>query len=195
MPKESNIGGFPSFEVWAKRKKKLRETFKYLSHGQQRDEYYKEKRNAELQKKKAEQFIADEYNKKVQPWLGELNLSITELAFIGLKIIKNTNLDELKAISSMLKNPSHLSQALNEFTEKMSYEFSGEIKDAINKKTNISFIDYDSPEVSAKLQQLVNTCIGMSKPSIAQKIGCEYSELSPTSEKSVISKTKKWKAN
>ena len=93
----------------------------------------------------------------------------------------------------MLKNPRHLSQALNEFTEKMSYEFSGEIKEAINKKTNNVFIDYDNPEISAKLQQLVNTCIDMSKPSIAQKIGCDYSEFSPTSDKSVISKTKKWK--
>ena len=192
MPKESNIE-FPSFEVWAMGKKEQRETFKYLSRGQQQDEYYKEKRDAELLKKKAEKFKADEYNATIRPWLNALDLNITELAFIGLKIIKNTNFDELNAISSMLKNPSHLSQALNEFTEKMSCEFSGEIKNAINKKTDIAFIDYDNPEVSAKLQQLVNTCIDMSKPSIAQKIGCEYSEFSPTSYKSVISKTKKWK--
>ena len=205
MPKESNIYEFPDFETWVESKTKETINFETLRLVEKQRRYETAKKFFEdtiadriLADKKAEKKIADiefkEFKKREIQMLAKLELNITELAYIALSVIEKANFEVLEAIASMLKNPTHLDQALNEFTEKLRYDFSEGIKNSISKKNDDANInDYEIPEVSAKLQQLVNTCIDMSKPSIAQNIGCEYSEFSPTSYKSAISKTKKWK--
>ena len=205
MPKESNIDEFPDFETWVESKTKETINFETLRLVEKQRRYETAKKFFEdtiadriLADKKAKKKIADiefkEFKKREIQMLAKLELNITELAYIALSVIEKANFEVLEAIASMLKNPTHLDQALNEFTEKLRYDFSEAIKNSISKKNDDANInDYEIPEVSAKLQQLVNTCIDMSKPLVAQKIGCEYSEFSPTSYKSVISKTKKWK--
>ena len=136
MPEKHSSDGFPSFEVWVERMKKRHQRFKNMTHGKQRDEYYKARESSDLNKKKTEEFVASAYYTKVD----SLELSITELATIGLSVVNHSNFKHLERLTSMLRNPVHLREALNEFTEKMRYEFSEEIKEAISKKTNDIFI-------------------------------------------------------
>lgn len=193
LPLKFNSEEYPSFQVWAKRMKERSSTFKFHNQGQQRDQYYKERESFNRQKKDAEKSLADNYKANLNLTSDTLNLSITELATIGLGVIDAADFKQLEMIASMLKNPLHLQEALREFTDKMRDDFSGAIKDYINKKTYINLNDYDEPKLNRQLQDLIDTCVEMSRPVVAEKIGLGAADaINNLVAKSAIRKTTKW---
>ena len=193
LPLKFNSEEYPSFQVWAKRMKEQSSSFKFRNQGQQRDQYYKERESFNRQKKDAEKSLADNYKANLNLTSDTLNLSITELATIGLGVINAADFKQLEMIASMLKNPLHLQEALREFTDKMRDDFSGAIKDYINKKTYINLNDYDEPKLNRQLQDLIDTCVEMSRPVVAEKIGLGAAvAINNLVAKSAIRKTTKW---
>jgi len=193
LPLKFNSEEYPSFQVWAKRMKEQSSSFKFRNQGQQRDQYYKERESFNRQKKDAEKSLADNYKANLNLTSDTLNLSITELATIGLGVIDAADFEQLEMIASMLKNPLHLQEALREFTDKMRDDFSGAIKDYINKKTYINLNDYDEPKLNRQLQDLIDTCVEMSRPVVAEKIGLGAADaINNLVAKSAIRKTTKW---
>ena len=193
LPLKFNSEEYPSFQVWAKRMKEQSSSFKFRNQGQQRDQYYKERESFNRQKKDAEKSLADNYKANLNLTSDTLNLSITELATIGLGVINAADFKQLEMIASMLKNPLHLQEALREFTDKMRDDFSGAIKDYINKKTYINLNDYDEPKLNRQLQDLIDTCVEMSRPVVAEKIGLGAADaINNLVAKSAIRKTTKW---
>ena len=193
LPLKFNSEEYPSFQVWTKRMKERSSTFKFRNQGQQRDQYYKERESFNRQKKDAEKSLADNYKANSNLTSDTLNLSITELATIGLGVINAADFKQLEMIASMLKNPLHLQEALREFTDKMRDDFSGAIKDYINKKTYINLNDYDEPKLNRQLQDLIDTCVEMSRPVVAEKIGLGAAvAINNLVAKSAIRKTTKW---
>jgi len=193
LPLKFNSEEYPSFQVWAKRMKEQSSSFKFRNQGQQRDQYYKERESFNRQKKDAEKSLADNYKANLNLTSDTLNLSITELATIGLGVIDAADFKQLEMIASMLKNPLHLQEALREFTDKMRDDFSGAIKDYINKKTYINLNDYDEPKLNRQLQDLIDTCVEMSRPVVAEKIGLGAADaINNLVAKSAIRKTTKW---
>jgi hypothetical protein len=193
LPLKFNSEEYPSFQVWAKRMKERSSTFKFHNQGQQRDQYYKERESFNRQKKDAEKSLADNYKANSNLTSDTLNLSITELATIGLGVINAADFKQLEMIASMLKNPLHLQEALREFTDEMRDDFSGAIKDYINKKTYINLNDYDEPKLNRQLQDLIDTCVEMSRPVVAEKIGLGAADaINNLVAKSAIRKTTKW---
>jgi len=193
LPLKFNSEEYPSFQVWAKRMKEQSSSFKFRNQGQQRDQYYKERESFNRQKKDAEKSLADNYKANLNLTSDTLNLSITELATIGLGVINAADFKQLEMIASMLKNPLHLQEALREFTDKMRDDFSGAIKDYINKKAYINLNDYDEPKLNRQLQDLIDTCVEMSRPVVAEKIGLGAADaINNLVAKSAIRKTTKW---
>jgi len=193
LPLKFNSEEYPSFQVWAKRMKEQSSSFKFRNQGQQRDQYYKERESFNRQKKDAEKSLADNYKANSNLTSDTLNLSITELATIGLGVINAADFKQLEMIASMLKNPLHLQEALREFTDKMRDDFSGAIKDYINKKAYINLNDYDEPKLNRQLQDLIDTCVEMSRPVVAEKIGLGAAgAINNLVAKSAIRKTTKW---
>ena len=149
----------------------------------------KEKQEAEDAKKIADQKLA--HSKKCDEIL---SFRTYELAKLTKTILDGVDLKDLTDVLPILESQVFQGKAVNEFLDDLSAQF----RDAIVERVNASAseqnmqMDYNDARISAKVDDLVATCIEMGRPILLTKLEVKDAGNFDGVNKSKIGKTKKW---
>ena len=155
----------------------------------------KEKEEKEEEEAREAKRIADQklaHSKKCDE---VLSFRTYELAKLTKAILDGVDLKDLTDVLPILESQAFQGKAVNEFLDDLSAQF----RDAIVERVNASAseqdmqMDYSDARISAKVDDLVATCIEMGGPILLTKLEIKDAGNFDGINKSKIGKTKKWK--
>tara|TARA_R110002153_G_scaffold157491_2_gene309494 strand:+ start:4410 stop:5024 length:615 start_codon:yes stop_codon:yes gene_type:complete len=123
-----------------------------------------------------------------------LSFRTYELAKLTKTILDGVDLKDLTDVLPILESQAFQGKAVNEFLDDLSAQF----RDAIVERVNASAseqdmqMDYSDAQISAKVDDLVATCIEMGRPILLTKLEIKDAGNFDGINKSKIGKTKKW---
>ena len=123
------------------------------------------------------------------------NISIIELAKLTKATLHDSDLKDLTDVLPILESQAFKVKAVDEFLDDLSAKFKSAIIGRINASASEQKIkmDYSDARISAKVDDLVTTCIEIGRPMLLIKSGIEDAGNFDGIDKSKIGKTKKWK--
>lgn len=124
-----------------------------------------------------------------------LNISIIELAKLTKATLYAMDLKDLTDVLLILESEAFRIRAVDEFMDSVRAEFKRAIKERVDASANkqSTIIHYSNPQISAKVDELVATCIEIGRPMLLAKGGIRDAGNFDGINGSKISKTKKWK--
>ena len=124
-----------------------------------------------------------------------VNISIIELAKLTKATLNAADLKDLMDVLPILESQAFQGKAVNEFLDDLSAQFRDAIVERVNASASEQKIkmDYSDAQISAKVDDLVTTCIEIGRPMLLTKSGIKDAGNFDGINKSKIGKTKKWK--
>ena len=153
------------------------------------------KQKEEEEAKKVAKRIADQklaHSKKCDK---ALSFRTYELAKLTKTILDGVDLKDLTDVLPILESQAFQGKAVNEFLDDLSAQFRDAIVESVSasaREQNIK-MDYSDARISAKVDDLVATCIEMGRPILLTKLEIKDAGNFDGVNKSKIGKTKKWK--
>jgi len=192
----------PSFEEWHESVQNEHPTYKYHDKKNQLRMYQasidlaaKEfQERLKIEKQKADlRRQAQEHQKVVEVMLNHLDITTLKLAKITKLVVERTDLTDLKELAPLLKDPSHLNEALDEFCESIKALIRAELVALVEPSLKgSSRIIKEEPKITFFLDNLCDKSVRMAKGMIAEELGSDACFDREESSKDLIRKTKKW---
>jgi DNA-binding ferritin-like protein (Dps family) len=152
------------------------------------------KQKEEEEAKKVAKRIAEQKLAHSKKYDEVLSFRTYELAKLTKTILDGVDLKDLTDVLPILESQAFQGKAVNEFLDDLSAQF----RDAIVERVNASAsdqgmqMDYSDARISAKVDDLVATCIEMGRPILLTKLEIKDAGNFDGVNKSKIGKTKKW---
>ena len=123
-----------------------------------------------------------------------LSFRTYKLAKLTKTILDGVDLKDLKDVLPILESQAFQGKAVNEFLDDLSAQFRDAIVERVNASASEQEIqmDYSNARISAKVDDLVGTCIEMGRPILLTKLEVKDAGNFDGINKSKIGKTKKW---
>ncbi|MFL2833278.1 MAG: hypothetical protein ACJ0BK_06670 [Coraliomargaritaceae bacterium] len=153
-----------------------------------------EKEEKEAYEAKEAKRIADQKLANAKQRDKALSFRTYEIAKLTKTILDGVDLKDLTDVLPILESQAFQGKAVNEFLNDLSAQF----RDAIVERVNASAseqnmqMDYNDARISAKVDDLVATCIEMGRPILLTKLEVKDAGNFDGINKSKIGKTKKW---
>ena len=159
-----------------------------------RERLKKEKEEEETKVAKVAKRIADQklaHSKKCDKIL---SFRTYELAKLTKTILDGVDLKDLTDVLPILESQAFQGKAVNEFLDDLSELFKDAIIESVSANASEQNIkmDYSDARISAKVDDLVATCIEMGRPILLTKLEVKDAGNFDGIDKSKIGKTKKW---
>ena len=123
-----------------------------------------------------------------------LSFRTYELAKLTKAILDGVDLKDLMDVLPILESQAFQGKAVNEFLDDLSELFKDSIIESVSANASEQNIkmDYSDARISAKVDDLVATCIEMGRPILLTKLEIKDAGNFDGVNKSKIGKTKKW---